>query len=483
MADWLVLESNGEELRCLVARSQSGGVEISDAAHVELPENFSTDIGVAVECVRGLIPNSGVTQTLLVLPRDVVVFRQFDLPSVPPEELPDLVTLQAATKFSTPVDEIIIDYIPFEPRAEGMDFAVLAASVERDLLKHWRTVCERVGLQLVGCTVRPTAIVETVVRLAEYNVSPLPPTLVVVEDKNRIEMLLMDEGRLLFGSNIPPRPEGTPLDGLLDRESKRAMVALAESHPGVSIEEAVLCGSAPHLEDWLTRRFPNRLKRITQSDASRANVQFRCEPKSVSFASIGWILAQENAQAPRIDFVRPRKRPEAKQWTRLQLGGIAAAVALVLIAAYVSWWMTLSGLQSEAKDIQNLASKLEMQNDGDSPVRDSREAIKTWEDGREDHTALLKHLNDLAPGTDRLYFTSLNLAPKTGDLKIRIKGSGQARTDDDVSDMYRQLEGKGFVIRPKAMNRGTKDPDYPISFELDADWTEERPQEEPETEA
>ncbi|MGE3999784.1 MAG: hypothetical protein AB7I48_06185, partial [Planctomycetaceae bacterium] len=57
-------------------------------------------------------------EALVVLPREAVVVRTLDLPKVPENELPELVRFQAATKSSTPLDRLALDYLTM-PVDEG----------------------------------------------------------------------------------------------------------------------------------------------------------------------------------------------------------------------------------------------------------------------------------------------------------------------------------------------------------------------------
>ncbi len=138
MSEWLIIESTRESITLLEAGISPAGVELTACARVSLLENFAADPEVLAEQLGILRGKSSVKQVLLVVPRDVVVLRQFELPSVPDNELPDLVRFQAATKFATPVDELTLDFIPLASRAEGMGRIVIAASIDLALLERWQ---------------------------------------------------------------------------------------------------------------------------------------------------------------------------------------------------------------------------------------------------------------------------------------------------------------------------------------------------------
>lgn len=475
MSDWLILESTREEIVALEVRtSAERGVEVLRSARTELLENFAADPEVVAAQIKKLVREVSTRQVLVVIPREVAVFRQFELPAVPADELPDLVRFQAATRFSTPVDELVIDYIPFAPRVEGMGHSVLAASLDKDLLERWRKGCELAGLQLVGCTVSSVGLAEAVVRLTP-NQTTRRPTLIVYGEAAKIELLLLDEGCPLFSAVVHLRGEGQSVERLLDRELKRAFVTLGESHPGVEIDQAVLCGQSTLVGDWLNRTFPDRWTTLDLANVPTSTLRINGDPNSVSVPALGWALAQEQPQVLGLDFLRPRKRPEPQDWSKWKWGAVAAVAVLMCLSAYIGFRWRLSALNTELADIEEQTRTLVAQNSAGQPVIASKNVLSNWVDSRQDPVQFLITLNELSPETDRLYFSSLNVSPLGNEVRVRVTGAGQARTRADVEELNDRLAESGFRIRPKAINQNAKDPDYPIAFELDADWLKPKP--------
>ena len=469
MTEWLIVESTRESITLLEAGISPAGVEVTACARASLLENFAADPEVLAEQLVTLRGRSTVKQVLLVVPRDVVVLRQFELPSVPDNELPDLVRFQAATKFATPVDELTLDFIPLASRAEGMVRTVIAASIDIALLERWQKACELCGLQLVGCTPSSIALAELVGRELGPSHRERTPTLVIYGDEQRLELLLLDQGCPLFSTNVHVRVEGQSIERLLDRELKRAAVTLNQVEPGAEIAQAVLCGQNTAAAAWLDVVFADRWSLCHPLETSGETLQIRCDTSLISLPALGMALAQSQPHVPGLDFLRPRRRVEQRDWSRWKLiAGVVAAV-LVLLVAYGSYLSYLGGLEDDVLALKERQADLQQTLTAGAPVEESARLIEDWEQTRSDPLQFLIQLKESSPETDRLYFRSLKLIPQAGGVQMRVNGSGNARQRSDVEQMYRQLEENGFRVRAKAIDRLNRDPDYPFVFELDAD--------------
>lgn len=467
MADWLILESTREEIIALEVRTGPEGAEVLGAARASLVENFAAEPDVLAEQIRKLTAQVSAKQVVLVVPREAVVFRQFELPAVPPEELPDLVRFQAATKFSTPVEELTLDYIPFTPPAEGMGLTVVAASLDKDLLARWRKACEMCGLNLNGCTVSSVGLTELVARAGELPGLHSPPTLILYGEENKLELTLVDDGAPLFSSIVHVRVEGQSPGRLLDRELKRAQVVLSESDPGVDIAKAVICGPSVVAREWLDQNFPGRWTELDLKRKPIPGVKIQGDPAKISLPALGAALAQESPRVPGVDFLRPRRPPQKRDVSKYQLAAIIGGVTLLLLLSYGGFSWRLSSLEAEAKRIDIAAANLTAENKQQAPILQQAGDIRAWDATRHDPVQFLIQLQKQMPGTDRLYFEQLNVDPVTGDASMKVTGNGHARERADVQEMLDNLSEHGFRVIPKAINRGTKDPDYPITFDLD----------------
>jgi hypothetical protein len=79
----------------------------------------------------------------------------------------------------------------------------------------------------------------------------------------------------------------------------------------------------------------------------------------------------------------------------------------------------------------------------------------------------LDRLNRLLPGTDRVLLLQVHVSPgRTGEL-ARITGTGIARTERDIQELFDALTAAGYRVQPQVSDEYRLDPDYPRKFELD----------------
>ena len=74
---------------------------------------------------------------LISLPRQDTVVRQLEVPGdVPDNELPDIVRLQAETKISSSLDQLLLDFLPLPKVADSPVRDVLMATVSKEAPDH-----------------------------------------------------------------------------------------------------------------------------------------------------------------------------------------------------------------------------------------------------------------------------------------------------------------------------------------------------------
>lgn len=66
--------------------------------------------------------------------------------------------------------------------------------------------------------------------------------------------------------------------------------------------------------------------------------------------------------------------------------------------------------------------------------------------------------------------SELRLQPVVAtDSEARFTGVGFARLRNDVDNLNQQLAENGFRVTPQATTTSSRDPDYPIRFELNVE--------------
>jgi hypothetical protein len=422
----------------------------------------------------------------VVLPREAVVVRKLDLPRVPESELPDLVRFQAATKSSTPLDRLALDYLPLPVNEGDETLQVLMVTVDIERLQRVRDTLAAAGLELKGVGISPVAVGELVTRMkGERAHAPHQATLVIFQDARRVEITAMVQQRVIFSHQ-------TRLSGAADEagmrasaaEVNRTVIALSQAQSELEISEVCLihAGDAdPAFEQSLTKRFGDRLHVLDVSQASGIRLSRPSDARGLaSFApALGALLAEGDCRVEAIDFLAPRRAVVPPDRTRLRLGIGAAAAALVLGGGYWMFSSHLAGLASETAAIEQQVLELDSELKLGEPELNKAALIGGWVSQHYDPLAVIDRLNRSAPGTDRLYLLSLGTTPggrvatpgvrgaSSGgrDADFSVSFTGHAIEQADVQNLQELLETAGFRVEPSVEIRST-DPDYPVGFTL-----------------
>lgn len=395
----------------------------------------------------------------IVLPRSAAVFRKISLPNVPDDELPDLVRMQAATKSPTPLDRLKLDFIPLPTSGDGKEVLLATAPVKTvdDILAAVRLA----GLETTSIGLSPFS---TAAKLATDGES----TLIVAVDGQTSEITLVRRNAVLF-SHITDLSSGD-LDEdrqWLSSEVSRAIVAADHYAASGEIARTVLLGPADFLAPLaapFADRFGGTVEQIDRPETFGVSPDSNVDSVAALAAALGQLEATGLA---RLDLLNPRKKIERPDRTRLRAALAAAGVATAFATAYGMTWMKESDLTAEAERLLDERTKLEAALTTGKPTLDSQTAIQGWIDQQAEWTEQLAELDRSLPGTDRLYLTQLELAPGARDSHGTIKGTGVARTFQDVRTLDDDLAQKGYLVTPKTPVETRRDPEYPIRFDLE----------------
>ncbi|MEW4526757.1 hypothetical protein [Maioricimonas sp. JC845] len=481
MADYLAIEWDKRSLAVIEASIGRSEGEVSRAFRIpwEMPEDETPQ--ARGESLRAQLREQGVSasRAVLVLPRDAFAVRRLDLPDAPDDELPDLVRFQAATRSATPLDTLALDYIPLPKEEASSGRHVLLFSIDAHRLKDLTATIEAAGLQPTSCVVSTVATTQCVAYAAATRTAglvPGVPTLVVYQHKSRVEISILDRGQLIF-SHATRLPETTDASHVnpLKAELARSIVALGQLHPGVEVEQTVLIeeeGEDPAVLSMLQERFGDRLHRLIPGE----HTQLRAG-KGVGALPVIPLGALESQLQPTIlgvDLLNPRKAAAKPDYTRLRIGLGAAAAVLVLGTAY---WMFRSEINSREEDIAFLEQRkdeLDTILQRGQPQLESAGEINDWLEQAPSPLDILTQFRDKLPGTDRLYLTNLQFAPSARGAVATVRGSGYARSRRDAEDLYQVLADHGYRVRPHEVEISRRDPEYPVTFELDIDVVREQ---------
>jgi hypothetical protein len=477
MSDLLALDWETGTLRGVALRTGGGETTLLGDFAVEWPQELAevTDVAAVAEQLQRSLRSlhARPEKVITVLPRDAIVVRKLELPDVPDNELPDLVRLQAATKLATPVEKLVLDFLPLPRSDDHPGRSVVLVTVEGDRVRNINEALEAAGLQPLGCTTSTTTVAELAARIAA---AAQGATLIAYQHGARMELSVLFERRLIFSHavRLPSESSRGHVQPLM-AELSRVLVASRQVHHDAEIQQVLVIQDGEPDElvlQTLRERFPDQVRVIDAVEVGRLAGLGMSETGRLSTPALGALLAERGAEVPAIDFLRPRKAVVARDPRYKQYGMIAAAAGVGLLIGGWIYWSMLSGRDDRIEELTQQKSELDelLNRRQTQETLDAADAITAWERGTAAPLETISRFQAHLPGTDRLYFTSLRFSPESRDAVAHIRGSGLARQRRDVEDLYQRLADAGYRVRPQTIVPGARrDPDYPFAFELDVD--------------
>jgi len=404
--------------------------------------------------------NFGRGKAVVVLPRESVVVRQLQLPDAPDDEFPEMVHFQTATKTSSPIEDLSLDYLKLSTLSMTGQRNVMTFTVDRKALVRIQTVLAIVGVTVNHVSTSPLTTANFVRDCLGSGVGRSSPAMIVYQNESRVEISILDGGTLVF-SHSTQLPDGIGTSHLkpLQSEIARSTVALSQLHPDVEIEHCYYVGTFDStVDEFLQNRFDKRFQRVNPKSNSDHGAGL--EPL------LGAIPAAEDTSLT-IDFLHPRQKIEKPDRRKLYAILGVSALALVLLVGGGLFWSAKADLEENIALKETRAAELEGQLKKGKPETDAHAAISEWNKSKMDPIAVWKEFQPLMPSTDRLYLSEFRLLPQDNETAVRITGIGFARERNDIDDFKTRLADNGYRVKPQTTKETSPDPDFPIRFEID----------------
>lgn len=483
MSEFIIIDWEADRLTGVEARATRGDVQVLRAFREPWPEGLdpARDHARTGTFLKSVLGEHGVTaaQALVVLARESVFARRLDLPQAPDVELPDLVKFQSAAKSSAPVDSLALDYLPW-PQLEGdAGRRVLAFTVDRQRMDVLRRTLSAAGLEPAGCGVSSACVASLVVRNARRTGLPHDaPTLLVYQDGPRVEIGILDRSQLVFthGTRLSDSEEGQPVQPL-HAELARSIVALQQAHRGVEIGHVVLLQEGlpdERVRAALDKRFPGLVRVFDPVRDLTGGMRLPAERELVPATALGMLVSHVEPGPVSIDFLNPRRPVVRADRRKLRWALGAATAAGLLLAAWLLFQAALSARDDRIVALKDRKSELDATLKTGDPELKAAGGIGDWHAAAAPPLETLTAFQEQFPGTDRLYFTNLELLGASKGAVARITGTGAARREQDVRELNQTLQDHGHRVKPNVIGRRGRDPDYPVPYVLDVDFMPEQ---------
>lgn len=483
MPNYIALDWESHQLSGLDAEVTPKSIAVNHVFQWAWPEGLdasSQPEQVGEWLKRALADQQISTKKVVVsLPRADVVVRQLDLPNVPPEELPDLVRLQAETKTSSDLDEMVLDYISLPHSADATLHPVLLATIDRRRVEAIDEVMKSAGLELDSIGISPVATAELVAHLeVQRDLSSDNTTLLVARHAQRVEISFIRSQHLIFThSTLLDEHDLHNANFSVMAEIRRSLGAVARVDSQIVLARAWIIGmtEADGFRTVFSENFDCDVQVLDPLLDSPIEIRHRgLSSHTAPYAGpVGMLLAKQSQTVPAVDFLNPHKAEPKVDRRRLKIGAAAGCVAAIALIAFgMSRWQ-VAQLNAQIRDRRTELTRYDKSIRTGQPTVDAAETIHEWADRDIDWLGQMHDIFSEFPETSELYLAEYQCLPASGTFLGRVEAKGFARDRRQVELLYQRLAAAGYRVLPHEISRKSEDPDYPYSFQLEIAMTAE----------
>ena len=478
MATYLAIDWEQQHL-CGLEGESARGAEVTRCFTLSWPESIDvTETPEAAgEWLKEQLAGLGVSsrQVLLTLPREDAVVRHLELPAVSDEELPDLVRFQASTKSALSLDKLCLDYMPLPQREDFEGRDVLMTTIAADRVANIRSVLTAAGLELQSISLTPVATAELVSRVEEPDArAENAASLILSRHGDRVEISVVQNHRLVFShsTRVVSGDETQKTQSILV-EVSRTSIALQKLSHGIRIVHAWVVGAAgSHAEliGALNARLDCEATTVDPLETTDVTLRTQDTPgdRTLYAGPVGMLLARERTSVEAIDFLNPRKYVEKRNWRQYRLaiaGGTAAVLLLTLLGVR---WALMANLEGKIAERKTEIAEIQGSLNSQKTTLATATTIRTWQ--RKDRQWLedFRRLIETMEGTERYYFSELQVNSGSGTALGEIVAHGAAKEREHVEDLYNKIESnEAFEVQPRDITPDSDDSKYPWQFVLE----------------
>lgn len=473
MPDMLAIHWEKRRLR-VVEASVGGSVRILHSFIIDIPEMQRSG------WLKDALKDKGINarQAMVCLPREDAILRQLELPDAPDDELPALVYFQASTRSTTPLDQLLVDYLPLPRRSGSVQRDVLLGSVPRAQTDPIRAALGDAGIELVSLSLSSFALAELVLRAEDsHGQTSSQSRMVVLADANRLEVALLGKNEPLVAHLVRPPvdDQGRPIISKAAADISRVLVPAQPWLADSPIERIWLLGDSEEWDDLdqaLRDRWNCPVDRFNGQVSGRIRGLdlAKLTGSIVSYGSaIGLLLGRVHPRSPVFDLLHPRQPRPKRDPRKLQLA-VGSAAALLIVAMFTSYYQrSMWSLDEEIEEANKKAKRNDNLLAVDEPKRKAANAIEAWKMKDVNQIKQFTELYEIMDGTRRVYLTEYNFMPTTGDGIGKLHAVGNSRDRTEWTQLAARLsDSNRYRVKTKDLQQ-SRDDEYASRFDFDTE--------------
>lgn len=291
--DMVSVEIGGEFLKLAYLKKTSSGIEVLNLVSKDIRSLSDDDVVTFIQ--NYLTEHQIATQnTLTFISPRYTVNKNIELPSTNPEEIREIIKLQAGRYTPYSKEEIIIDYMPLGVFKGGYT-KVLLVIVNRDIIKKYQNILERTGLRLKKIVLGQEIITHWLQGIRDIQNAPF---CVIHFDYGCVDFMVIQNGKATFVRSIPVG--GYQLTQDATRYQEKFISEIKSSLESYQIENteklnhAVLIGAIDNLDKNIPRILTEQFGLLTEKQTYLDRISFskqalsakESETKDASFLTV-----------------------------------------------------------------------------------------------------------------------------------------------------------------------------------------------------
>lgn len=467
MAQVLVIDWDDREARYVWAEiaGRAAMVRAFGAAELAGPEDATAAPAVVAEWLQRVREEYQLhrPRLLVAAPRSSVELLDLSLPPATDAELPQLVANQAMQESALVAEDTILDYVPLDDDSTAARHVAVAALAreERDrilqpcqaagLKPHRLLLRSWAGLSLVGAQTPADRI-----------------CLLVSPSGAEVDLNVLAGGRIAFSRTVrlPEQAADQEAGDRLVAEINRTRIAAPRERLGEeTIARVHLVGSREQCAAIA--------ERIEQESGLPAGVLDPFEAAHVTelqmparperFVPLLGLLLDEAAGTHAIDFLHPH-RPERPLGRWHMVGGVAGAVALLVLAAALYVWSTLSEIGATNRQLGQRLRELKETARKATDQKRRIEAVAAWQDRDVNWLDELRDLSERFPGPRDALILRMAMRPASS-AGGAIDLQGLLRDPKIVVNMEHLVRDRFRRVQSRRVQQRSGEEDYTWLFE------------------
>ena len=466
MPRYVALDWDDQQIRAIFANLQGDSITIDDALTLSIDTAKSSDnLAALVETIRETVSDHRyrAAEALITIRRADVELRLLSLPTVPDEELPDIVRFQALRDFSEISEDWPIDYLRVS-EAPG-EMTVLAATVPKDRVDRFSAITEKAELKAKSVILRPCAAGSLVNHQTSIKQEHIQ--LMVDEFGTGLELTVLKDKVATFIRTVQ-RPTGPSRVNLLAGEIRRTIVAAQNQMGGERVEQVIVFGAGPDHEA-ACKQLEERLDlTVTSIDPFedlkliRKSRSETIEEPGLFAAALGLLVNQNDPGAAVLDFLNPRKVEEPKSKRPVAIASIAGAASVLLLLAAGCWWY-LSSLDQQILELQRSSQGLRKNVETAEARISEYKSVQEWMRGDINWLDEMRDISTELPPPDQAKVREFraNISPSGNGLIVL---EGIVDNQQTISTVERNLRDERHRVRGEGGLFEEQDDKYPWRF-------------------